>query len=62
MTWLLGKHFADLTALVTHYLPKSAIDPITSRMIDLLDRRGERGGAEETPNAAASGGGDGDAR
>lgn len=62
MTWLLGKHFADLTALVTHYLPKPAIDPITSRMTDLLDRRGERGGAEENPAEMAGGGGDGDSR
>ena len=62
MTWLLGKHFADLTALVSHYLPKPAIDPITSRMTDLLDRRGQRVGTEENLDAAAGGGSNGDAR
>lgn len=42
MTLLLGKHFGDLGELISHYLPKPAIDPITSRMTELKERRGER--------------------
>lgn len=39
VTLLLGPHFGDLEALVTHYLPKPAIDRATWRMVDLLARR-----------------------
>ena len=36
---LVGAHFAHLQNLVTHYLPKPAIDFITSRMTELLKNR-----------------------
>ena len=36
---LLGEHFANLEILVDHYLPKPALDYITSRMADLLRNR-----------------------
>ena len=39
ITLLVGSHFGDLTTLVTHYLPKPAIDRTTWRMVDLLNRR-----------------------
>ena len=41
ITLLLGKHFGDLSELVGHYLPKPAIDPLTLRMTQLVERRGE---------------------
>ena len=40
LTLLVGTHFGNLTELVHHYLPKPAIDPLTIRMVELLDRRG----------------------
>lgn len=52
MTLLLGRHFGDLGALVEHYLPKPAIDPITSRMTELKERRGDR---RAEPDAAQEG-------
>ena len=39
ITLLIGETFGDLKSLVTHYLPKSAIDRITFRMADLLKSR-----------------------
>jgi hypothetical protein len=45
VTLLIGEHFGDLKTLVDHYLPKSAIDRTTLRMVELLNRR--------TPHAAA---------
>jgi hypothetical protein len=44
MTLLLGKHFGDVRRLVENYLPKPAIDPLTLRMTELLERRGWRAG------------------
>jgi len=41
MTLLLGTHFGDLRQLVEHYLPKPAIDPLTIRMAELVERRGK---------------------
>lgn len=41
ITLLLGKHFGDLAELVAHYLPKPAIDPLTLRMAQLVERRGD---------------------
>ena len=38
-TLLLGTHFGDIQNLVSHYLPKPAIDPLMSRMGELLERR-----------------------
>lgn len=37
---LVGKHFGDIGQLVAHYLPKPAIDPLTMRMAELVERRG----------------------
>jgi len=38
---LLGSHFGDLETLVQSYLPKPAIDPISSRVTKLKELRGE---------------------
>lgn len=40
ITLLVGSHFGSLQELVDRYLPKPAIDPISYRQADLLDRRG----------------------
>lgn len=40
-TLLIGEHFGDLTNLVEHYLPKSAIDRLTIKMQKLKDNRGD---------------------
>lgn len=42
LSLLLGNHFGDIEQLVGHYLPKPAIDPLTIRMTDLVERRGHR--------------------
>lgn len=47
LTLLLGRHFGDLSNLVERYLPKPAIDPLTIRMTELIERRGRTG--EPTP-------------
>ncbi len=39
ITLLIGKPFGELRSLVTYFLPKPAIDRITSRMTDLLKAR-----------------------
>ena len=39
ITLLIGKPFGDLMSLVTYFLPKPAIDRITSRMTELLKAR-----------------------
>lgn len=39
VTLLVGPHLADLSTLVEHYLPKPALDHITSRMTELLKHR-----------------------
>lgn len=39
-TLLIGEHFGDLSNLVEHYLPKSAIDRLTIKMQKLKDSRG----------------------
>ncbi len=46
LTLLLGKHFGDIAQLVAHYLPKPAIDPLTIRMSELVERRGKTGQGE----------------
>jgi hypothetical protein len=46
---LVGAHFAEVKSLVEHYLPKPALDHITSRMTDLLKRRPEVLRAETVP-------------
>lgn len=40
-TLLIGSQFGDLTNLVEHYLPKSAIDRLTIKMQKLKDNRGD---------------------
>lgn len=45
---LIGPHFASISELVDSYLPKPALDYITGRMTDLLNRR-----PQERPTAAA---------
>jgi hypothetical protein len=37
---LLGSHLGDLTNLVDHYLPKSAIDTISARRVEIAKKRG----------------------
>jgi hypothetical protein len=39
---LVGTHFAKLDNLTSYYLPKPAIDTITTRRTEILDRRGDR--------------------
>lgn len=46
LTLLLGTHFGDIRSLVEHYLPKPAIDPLTIRMTDLIERRSSFSGSE----------------
>lgn len=46
ITLLVGRHFGDISELVEHYLPKPAIDPLTIRMTELVERRGKLGGDE----------------
>ena len=56
ITLLVGSHFGSLRQLVTHYLPKPAIDRATSRMADLLKARwGARQEAPSPPETGASG-------
>jgi hypothetical protein len=38
-TLLMGKNFGNIKSLVDDYLPKSAIDRLTNKMSDLLDKR-----------------------
>lgn len=42
VTLLIGQHYGDLQKLVDYYLPKPAIDLITCRRADILERRGEK--------------------
>lgn len=58
VTLLLGPHFGDLANLVREYLPKPALDYITSRMTDLLRRRptDPRGGPGDGSSVAAGSG------
>lgn len=51
ITLLLGSHFANIRNLATHYLPKPAIDPISFRMVTLLQRRGVTGAGLIQPDA-----------
>lgn len=41
LTLMVGKHFGDIRTLGQHYLPKPAIDPLTIRMSELVERRGK---------------------
>jgi len=42
ITLLMGNHFGDLKGLVDNYLPKAAIDRITQRMQNILEKRGKQ--------------------
>jgi hypothetical protein len=53
LTLLIGKHFGDIVQLVEHYLPKPAIDPLTIRMTELIDRRGKPAAATGTGTGGA---------
>ena len=41
ITLLIGNHFGNLKELVDNYLPKAAIDRITQRMQNILEKRGK---------------------
>ncbi len=53
LTLLIGKHFGDIGTLVEHYLPKPAIDPLTIRMTELVERRGKIGGQQPDDDGGA---------
>lgn len=53
LSLLIGKHFGDIQLLVEHYLPKPAIDPLTIRMTELTERRGNRSAAKEPDGGPA---------
>ncbi len=53
LTLLIGEHFGDIRTLVEHYLPKPAIDPLTIRMSELVERRGKI--VAQTPNEDSGG-------
>jgi len=40
LTLLLGNHFGNIKTLTEYYLPKSAIDRITERMHNIIEKRG----------------------
>ena len=52
MTLLIGEGLADLKSLVDNYLPKAAIDRITSRMVDLIKSRLEPENHSEEPSSS----------
>lgn len=51
ISFLIGPHFASLETLTNYYLPKPAIDTITIRKNDLLERRGGQQDAVKEPSA-----------
>ena len=53
LSLLIGRHFGDIEKLVDHYLPKPAIDPLTIRMTELIERRGKA--AKDNPNSGGAG-------
>jgi hypothetical protein len=53
ISFLVGPHFASLETLTNYYLPKPAIDTITIRKNELIERRGGHAG-EHAPDAPAS--------
>jgi len=46
ITLLMGNHFGDLKELVDNYLPKAAIDRITQRMQNIIEKRGKQNDLE----------------
>lgn len=53
LSLLIGTHFGDIRELVEHYLPKPAIDPLTIRMTELVERRGKLAGKEAEDSGPA---------
>lgn len=53
---LIGPHFADLSNLVEHYLPKPSLDYISGRVTELLKNRPDSVKTAEVPPAADGGG------
>lgn len=49
ISFLIGPHFGSLETLTNFYLPKPAIDTITFRKAQLLERRGRRAEEREPP-------------
>ena len=49
---LIGSHFGGLETLTDFYLPKPAIDTITFRKAELVERRGRRPEEREPPATA----------
>ena len=47
LSLLIGTHFGEIRQLGEHYLPKPAIDPLTIRMTELVERRGTLIGKED---------------
>jgi hypothetical protein len=52
---LVGHHFANLSTLVTNYLPKPALDYITGRLTELMKHRPADPVASPGTSAAAVG-------
>lgn len=50
LTLLIGDHFAHISNLTEHYLPKPALDYITGRMTELVNRRGDMAPSDELPS------------
>jgi len=51
-TLMLGNHFGDLGTLVENYLPRPAMDPISFKMSELLQRRSKPGDNEDDAKTA----------
>ena len=54
-TLLIGNHFGDLKPLVDNYLPKAAIDRITERQHEVLEKRGKEGTPANNDNGVTNG-------
>lgn len=54
-TLLIGNHFGDLKTLVDNYLPKAAIDRITERQHEVLEKRGKEGTPANNDNGVTNG-------
>jgi SIR2-like domain len=52
---LVGSHFGDLATLVDYYLPKPAIDYITSRQTEILKKRGQTDAPDISDQDASAG-------
>lgn len=54
-TLLIGDHFGKLKTLVDNYLPKAAIDRITERQHEVLEKRGKEGTPANNDNGVTNG-------